>query len=224
MGARSESHHLARASRSTGWHGPGHGNDSPACGPNAPRLDHLADHVTSFAKMITERTRSPGTGGLANTGGSRRPAGTALLCRRDPPRPRHRHRRAHPPLQQQVTQGLSVGKIGDPAGAVASSSRAWARCPRTRPSASRHRHDHSLPRHGAVRLAIPGRHRRSDLSWKASLATKLNDDDRHGDPGRRVRGANQCACRQARAATRTPRPIELSSRSPGITPPGVIPG
>jgi hypothetical protein len=29
--------------------------------------------------------------------------------------------------------------------------------------------------------------RRSDLSWKASLATKLNDDDRHGDPGRRVR-------------------------------------
>ena len=77
-----------------------------------PRLNHLADHVTSFAKMITERTRSPGTGGLANTGGSRRPAGTALLCRRDPPRPRYRHRRAHPPLQQQVTQGLSVVKIG----------------------------------------------------------------------------------------------------------------
>ena len=45
-----------------------------------PRLDHLADHVTSFAKMITERTRSPGTGGLANTGGSRRPAGTALFA------------------------------------------------------------------------------------------------------------------------------------------------
>ena len=129
-----------------------------------------------------------------------------------------------PSLQQQVTQGLSVVKIGILLAPWHRRPGPGRGAPRTRPSASRHRHDHSLPRHGAVRLAIPGRHRRSDLSWKVSLATKLNDDDRRGDPGRRVRGANQCACRQARAATRTPRPIELPSRSPRITPPGVIPG
>ena len=133
-----------------------------------------------------------------------------------------------PPGSPFPTATGDTGPVGredrDPTGVVASSSRAWARSPCARPSASRHPHDHSPLRHGGVRLAIPVRHRRSDMSWKASLATKLADDDRHGDPARPVRGANQCACRHARAATRTLRPIELSSRSPRITPSGGIPG
>ena len=70
-----------------------------------PHLNALAAHVSSFAEMMTRRRGQQRTGRLARRRRGRRPARTALLRQRHPPRPARRHQRAHPALQLRRRRG-----------------------------------------------------------------------------------------------------------------------
>jgi hypothetical protein len=68
------------------------------------RLERLQQHVRSFAKMMAQR-RGQETARLAGGGRGRRPAGTAELRRRHPPRPFRRHQRVDPGTQLRCCRG-----------------------------------------------------------------------------------------------------------------------